>query len=161
MRTLCLLAAAMSMALTTTGFAEDPAPDPKQAEYEQQFEKTMKGAVLIGNFSTIKAGQESTPKKDRYKIVDLKKMPNGYWMFTFQYGNKPAPIPIPLPVKWAGDTPVISLTDVAIPGLGTFSCRVLFHGNQYAGTWKHGDVVGNMWGVIAREEPKDEPKQEE
>jgi hypothetical protein len=155
MRSLCLLAAiAIPLTLTATTYGEETAPDPKQAEYEQQFVKSLKGAVLVGNFSTIKAGKESTPNKDRYKIVDLKKMANGYWLFTFQYGKNPTPIPIPLPVKWAGDTPVIALTDVAIPGLGTFSCRVLFHGKQYAGTWKHGEVVGNMWGVIARDEPK-------
>lgn len=152
--------ALFSFALTNSGNCQDktPQPDPKQAEYERRFEKMLKGATLAGNFSLIESGKESAPKKDSYKIVDLKKMANGYWLFTFQYGDRPAPIPMPLPVKWAGDTPVISLTDVAIPGLGTFSCRVLFHGNQYAGTWKHGKVIGNMWGVIEPPKPKDKGK---
>ena len=109
----------------------------------------LKGSELTGSFTVIKEGEESEPKKDSYKIVDLSKVPGGQglWLFTFQYGDKPA-IPMPLPVKWADDTPVIALTDVAIPGLGTFSCRVLFHEGQYAGTWRHGEVIGNMWGVI-------------
>ncbi len=126
---------------------ETPQKPEEMNKQEVEFQKMLKGAVLVGNFSVIKDGEESEPKKDRYKVVDLKKLPNGFWLFTFQYGDKPA-IPMPLPVKWADDTPVIALTDVAIPGLGTFSCRVLFHEGQYAGTWRHGEVIGNMWGVI-------------
>ncbi|QDT50066.1 hypothetical protein Pan258_41220 [Symmachiella dynata] len=136
--------------------AADEAPAGEELNpHEAQFQKMLKGAELIGNFSVIKDGQESEPKKDTYKIVDLKKMPNGFWLFTFQYGDKPA-IPMPLPVKWADDTPMISLTKVAIPGLGTFSCRVLFHEGQYAGTWRHGEVIGNMWGVVKSPKAKEQ-----
>ena len=52
--------------------------------------------------------------------------------------------------EWAGDTPVISLTDASVPGLGTFSARVLFYEDRYAGTWSHGDVGGNQFGRIVR-----------
>jgi hypothetical protein len=33
-------------------------------------------------------------------------------------------VPIPLIVRWAGDTPVITLTDLTIPGVGTFTTRL-------------------------------------
>ncbi len=135
--------------LTTHLPQESAAQDQKDElnEHELNFQKMLKGKVLMGNFSVIKDGKESEPKKDHYKIVDLKKSDHGSWVFTFEYGDRPA-IPFALPVKWADDTPMISMTQMALPGIGTFSCRVLFHEGQYAGTWRHGDVIGNMWGVV-------------
>ena len=57
------------------------------------------------------------------------------------------PLP-PLEVKWAGDTPVITLTDLAIPGLGTFTARVLFYRGEYCGTWSAVDHGGTLFGKI-------------
>ncbi len=159
--TVALAACLCAVMLTTSARSEQKADQKKDEaqlnEHERKFQKMLKGKVLVGNFSVIKDGKESDPKKDRYKITDMAKMENGFWRFTFQYGDKPA-IPFALPVKWADDTPMISLTNVTIPGLGTFSCRVLFHEGQYAGTWRHGEVIGNMWGVI--QDPKEEKKKE-
>ena len=47
-------------------------------------------------------------------------------------------------------TPVITLTELTIPALGTFSARVVIDNGKYAGTWTHGDVGGHMFGVIRR-----------
>ena len=44
-------------------------------------------------------------------------------------------------------TGVFSLTGT-IPGLGTFTARVMFYGDRYAGTWQHGKAGGHMWGQI-------------
>jgi hypothetical protein len=57
-------------------------------------------------------------------------------------------------VKWAGDTPVISVTNVAFPGLGTYSARVVVYDGQYAGTWGGKDHGGQMFGKIVREDEK-------
>ena len=57
---------------------------------------------------------------------------------------------IKVPVKWAGDTPVICVTNKAIPGFGTFNARVLFYDNQYVGTWSSAKHGGQMWGKIER-----------
>ncbi len=43
---------------------------------------------------------------------------------------------------------MVSLTDLTIPGLGTFTARVLFYEDRYAGTWQHGKVGGHMFGKI-------------
>ena len=40
-----------------------------------------------------------------------------------------------LPVKFAGDTPVISLTNFTVPGFGSFTARVVIYNGAYAGTW--------------------------
>ncbi len=52
-------------------------------------------------------------------------------------------------VKWAGDTPVITLDNVGMPGGGnSYSARVLIYDKTYAGTWSGGDHVGLLNGVI-------------
>ena len=48
------------------------------------------------------------------------------------------------------DTPMISMTDVAIPSMGTFTVRLVFYGDRYAGTWQHGQVGGHMFGRIEK-----------
>ena len=48
------------------------------------------------------------------------------------------------------DTPVVSLVNLTIPGLGTFSAHVVIDGKKYAGTWKHGKAGGHMFGVIEK-----------
>ena len=57
---------------------------------------------------------------------------------------------MPLPIKWAGDTPVISMDKLSIPGLGTFSAHVVIDDDKYAGTWKHGKAGGHLFGNIGR-----------
>jgi len=63
--------------------------------------------------------------------------------------NVDVTLPVVVPVAWAGDTPMVSLTDVSLPGLGEgFSARVLFYDERYAGTWDHGEYGGLMFGAI-------------
>jgi hypothetical protein len=40
------------------------------------------------------------------------------------------------------------MTDMAVPGLGTFSTRVVIYDGMYAGTWQHGPVKGHLFGTI-------------
>ena len=68
-----------------------------------------------------------------------------------QYGNKDVTAPIPVQVKWAGDTPVIIVDDVGVPGSGSYSARVMIYDNTYAGTWTGGDHGGLMNGVITQQ----------
>jgi hypothetical protein len=53
-----------------------------------------------------------------------------------------------VPLRFVGDTPVIMMTDTALPGIGTFTVRLFFHGDRYSGTWQHGEVGGQMFGRI-------------
>ena len=69
-------------------------------------------------------------------------------------GENEIDVPIPIKVYWADDTPVMSLTDLTIPGVGTFTARVMFHGDRYAGTWQHGEVGGHMWGLVEKPDAK-------
>lgn len=161
------LSIALSIALwTATVNAEDPKPAEKpadkpaaaaepeltQEELEKRFEETLSGSEMIGSFTLTGAPSDQPLKEDKYTINKVKKLNNGYWLFdaTIQYGGNNTRIPISLPVKWAGDTPVITVTNVLVPGMGTFSARVLIYKDQYAGTWSGGDHGGHMIGRIVK-----------
>ena len=136
--------------------AQPKVPEPKvdQAELDKQFEQTMSGATLVGRFTVEGRGGGREPGEDRYHINKVTKMAGDYWMFAarVQYGKKDVTVPMMLQVKWAGDTPVITLTDLSIPGLGTYTARVLIFRDHYAGYWSGGDHGGNLWGRIERED---------
>jgi hypothetical protein len=134
--------------------ANPPEPKPDQAELDKQFEKTMSGATLVGHFTVEGRGAGREPGEDRYHINKVTKLRGDYWLFTarVQYGKKDVTVPMPLQVKWAGDTAVITLTDMAIPGLGTYTARVLIFRDHYAGYWSGGDHGGNLWGRIEHDE---------
>ena len=145
----------------------DPKPQaakPDQAALDKQFEQTMSGATLIGRFTVEGRGAGGRePKEERYHINKVTKMKGDYWMFTarVQYGTKDVTVPMMLQVKWAGDTPVITLTDLTIPGLGTYTARVLIFRDHYAGYWSGGKAGGNLWGRIERNgdgQEKDAPE---
>ena len=123
-----------------------------QVELEAQFEETMNGAELIGQFTVT--GMDVPTQPDTYSVSKIEKLDDGRWLFTasMSYGDNTVAIPMPFEVLWAGDTPVITLTDQLIPGLGTFSARVLIYKDEYAGTWKHDAFGGHMWGRIERRE---------
>ena len=91
---------------------------------EQNFQKSLSGAALVGHFTM---GEEKELREEKYTIEKVSKISGGLWLFQsrIQYGSRDVTVPLPLNVKWAGDTPVITLTDFSIPGLGTYTARVL------------------------------------
>jgi len=138
--------------------AEDvKAPTDEQAKRFASLEKLLSGAKLTGSF-TIAGKDGAGLTKETYIIKSVKKTKEGdYWLFQarVKYGAKDVTLPLPLEVKWAGDTPVVTLTNLALPRLGTFSARVIFYNGKYAGTWTHGKVGGHLFGTI---EPVEDTK---
>jgi hypothetical protein len=53
-------------------------------------------------------------------------------------------------MRWVGDTPMIMMTDSSLPGIGTFTVRLFFYEDRYAGSWQGGDHGGLMFGRIER-----------
>ncbi len=118
----------------------------------KHFEKTLSGVKLVGRF-TILGNDDGPLRREGYTIESVEKLPEGdYWLFKarIKYGDNDVTVPLPLEVKWAGTTPIITLTDFTIPGLGTFSSRVVIYNKKYAGTWTHGKVGGHLFGVIEK-----------
>lgn len=131
-------------------------PAPSRDELIKKLEADLTNVKLVGRF-TVSGREDREPRPEEYTITSAMKLPDGdMWLIKsrVKYGDKDMTVPIPLEIKWAGDTPVITLTDLTIPGLGTFTSRVVIYENRYAGTWQHGNVGGNLFGRI--EKVKDE-----
>jgi hypothetical protein len=127
-------------------------PTQVAAERDQEFKKLVTNVRLVGNF-TMDGADEVKLQREEYVITGAMKLGDGdYWLLTSQikYGDVDLTVPVPVQVKWAGNTPVITVEKVGIPGLGTFSARVLLDGARYAGTWSHDEKGGHLFGVIKR-----------
>lgn len=122
-----------------------------QAALEREFQESMSGATLAGYFTTNGKEHGNSLKEEKYRLKTVKKLQGDYWLFEYQYGDQGKTIPLSLQVKWAGDTPVITLTDLTIPGVGTFTARVLFYRGEYAGTWSASDHGGRLFGKVVKE----------
>jgi hypothetical protein len=110
----------------------------------------LTGVKLVGHF-TIDGKPLKDLQQETYEIKSAKKLPDGdLWMLIcrIQYGGKDVSLPLALPIQWSGNTPVISLEKFTIPGMGTFSARVVLHDGKYAGTWSHDAVGGHLFGRI-------------
>jgi hypothetical protein len=132
--------------------ASDSSAPINKGELFKKFQETLSGAKLVGHFTILGRELGDLPQEE-YTIESVQKMPSGdYWLFRarIQYMDKDVTLPLPLEVMWAGETPVISLTDLTIPVLGTFSARVVIHNDKYAGTWTHDKVGGHMFGTIEK-----------
>ena len=119
------------------------------SDLERQFSDRMKNVALVGSFTVD--GRDKVPARpDRYDISSVDKVGPDQWRFTarLSYGN--VSLPFVVTMAWAGDTPMITMTDVTIPTLGTFTARVFFYGDRYSGTWQHGQVGGHMSGRIEK-----------
>lgn len=139
----------------TAAPAKPAAPKPTQDELEAAFKTTLTKAVMTGRWCVIKDGKLGPEQEEKYTIVGVNKLGGDVWMINarIQYGKKDIVAPIPVQVKWAGDTPVIIVDKVGVPGGGTYSARVLIYEKTYAGTWTGGDHGGLLNGLITAEKP--------
>jgi hypothetical protein len=132
-----------------------------QAEREAQLAERLTGSTLIGNFTVTglePAGGPPRLRTERYDLEEVRKVDAGHWLFKarIRYGDHDVTLPMTLPVEWAGDTPVVVVDNVGFPGLGTYSARVLFHNDHYAGHWSGADHGGHLFGTIERPESTDQ-----
>ena len=152
---LTLSVASPALAQEAAAPANDaPAADVKATDDEAArfaaFTKAMTNVKLVGRF-TIAGDDDKDPIRDEYTISSVAKVGDAdLWIVSarIRYGSVDLTVPVPVEVKWAGKTPVITLDNVTIPGLGTFSSRVVIDGPLYAGTWQHDAVGGHMFGKI-------------
>src|ERR1700676_2027866 len=117
---------------------------------EKDFEQSMSGVTLSGHF-TRQGGAGLSD--DKYNIDKVTKVKDDLWRCDtrIQYGGNDVKMPVSLHVKWAGDTPVLFLTDEAIGGMGKFTVRIVIYDGHYAGTWSGGQAHGDqMFGDIVK-----------
>lgn len=125
---------------------------PDRATLEAKFKETMANCTFNGRWCLLKDGELGEERREKYTIEGATKAGGDVWLIyaRIQYGDKDVKVPVPVQVKWAGDTAVMTLDNVAIPGLGTYSARVLVYEQTYAGTWSAGDHGGMLHGVIEK-----------
>jgi hypothetical protein len=128
---------------------------------DERFKNLVTNMRLSGYFS-VDGQAPGEFSKDEYMITSATKLAGteDLWALTsrIKYGDVDLTVPVPVLVKWAGSTPVITVEEVSIPGLGTFSARVVLDGRgRYAGTWSHDETGGHLFGAI--EPVKREPQE--
>jgi hypothetical protein len=146
-------------AIAAAAFAQETAaPPPELSAAEKQFQDSMENVKLVGHYTL---GDSPELHDDSYTIVRVSKVKEDLWKVEarIQYNKRDVPIAMNLPVKFAGDTPVISITNLAFPGFGSFTARVVIYNGAYAGTWSsaggrgaaapHG---GMMFGKVVKNE---------
>jgi hypothetical protein len=141
---------ALAQEAATPAKAAPAADTDDEAARFAAFTEAMTNVQLVGRF-TIAGDDEQDPIRDEYTISSVAKVGEAdLWIVSarIRYGTVDLTVPVPVEVKWAGKTPVITLDGVTIPGLGTFSSRVVIDGPLYAGTWQHDAVGGHMFGKI-------------
>ena len=156
--TVCIAALLAAAGSISSAQESKPAPPLKpkatQEELEAKFKATLTKATMSGRWCGIKDGKLTPEKEDKYTIVSVNKLGGEAWIISarIQYGEKDFTVPVPVQVKWAGDTPVITVDGMAMPGGKTaYSARVLVYDQTYAGTWSGGDHGGLMNGVITND----------
>lgn len=144
---------------------ESNAPAAAAAEFDQaaldkKFAERLSGVVFAGSYSLTVDGKETPAEMEKYTISKVSKIKDkdNLWVFStrIQYGKTDVVVPLTLQVRWAGDTPIITLTNMTIPGLGTFTSRVMIYGDRYAGTWEHGKIGGHLWGRLEKLEKSED-----
>ena len=143
-----VFAAGWLMARTGMGAAIDPASLP---EVEREFVEKMNGAALVGRFTV--AGREDR-QADAGSLRPLQRRQGRRRSLALQRQDRRIRrrrSRSSCTMRFVDDTPVILMTDATIPGMGTFTARVFFYGDEYAGTWDHdGRGGGHMFGRMER-----------
>ena len=129
-----------------------PSPAVELNALEKEFQASLTNASLVGFFTV---GDSPATLPDKYTIEGLTKIDASTWKFDarIQYGGKDYKASVNVPVLWAGETPVLSMAQYAIPGQGVYSARILIHNGMYAGTWGAPGKGGKMFGMVVKNTP--------
>ena len=138
------------------------AATPSRAELEERFRETLSRATLDGHWRLVKDGAIGEEREERYTLGEVRHVGGDSWTIEarIQYGEKDVRLPVPVKVLWAGDTPVITVTELWLPGLGKYTARVMVYRDLYTGTWFGAGYGGVMSGrVVKAGEGKEERKE--
>jgi hypothetical protein len=130
---------------------------PITPERVAKLEKMLNGCTLVGQF-TVNGRGESRTSAERYELSSVKHMKGDMWLITARiaYGDRDVTVPLPLPIRWAGETPVITLDKFGIPGMGSWSARVMFYDGRYMGYWYAADNPEHGGYLFGKIEPPGE-----
>jgi hypothetical protein len=122
----------------------------RSAGYRSEIKASMDGTTLQDNMKGV--NKDAMSEGEKFVIEKITKLVGDTWLFQmrFQYGDHDLPVPVPIRVR-AGDTPVLTPSEVPIAGFGTYTVRVLICGEQYAGMWRsQKSGGGQVFGKVVR-----------
>lgn len=157
--TLCpLIASGMLLLDSPRTFADEKdSRDPPKTVRMGDLEKALTNATLVGHF-TVTGKEPTGPAEERYELGEVKYLGKHQWLIQarIRYGDKDVLLPLTVPIMWTDDTPVICIDKMMFPGLGTYSARVMFFQDHYAGIWRGDDHGGHLYGKIERAKAEDD-----
>jgi len=127
---------------------------PLPSDPEERFKALFTKATLSGRWARLKdgvLGEERTG--DKYTILSVVKRSGDNWTVNakMKYGEKELILPVPVQMKFSGDTALLIVDDLGIPGGGTYTARLLIFERTYSGTWKDQRGGGMLYGTISNE----------
>jgi hypothetical protein len=151
---MCLSAFAQDQATKDSSKTASAAQKPLPSDPEERFKALFTRATLSGRWARIKdgvLGEERTG--DKYTIISVAKREGDNWTVNakMKYGEKELIMPVPVKMKFAGDTAILMVEDLGIPGGGTYTARLLIFERTYSGTWKDQRGGGMLYGTITGE----------
>lgn len=131
-----------------------PTQKPLPSDLEERFKTLFTKATLSGRWARIKDGLLGEERAgDKYTILSVVKREADNWTVNakMKYGEKELILPVPVRMKFVGDTAVLMVEDLGIPGGGTYTARLLIFERTYSGTWKDQRGGGMLYGTITNE----------
>lgn len=149
---------ALVLATFSSALTSQSAQEAEQRRLEALFAQQMSGCTMTGRFTVD--GDTAPAQPDRYTLGEVRKVRDEKWRVEakIEYGDKSATVPLTVDVLWAGETPMIQVSNLTVPTLGTYSARVLVDGERYAGTWSGKRHGGQMFGRIEAPAAPQDPK---
>ena len=148
-------------------FAQTQVPAPKEkpksaaqtqkalpSDPEERFKTLFTKATLSGRWARLKDGVLGEERSgDKYTILSVVKRDGDNWTVNakMKYGEKELLLPVPVRMNFAGDTAILTVDDLGIPGGGTYTARLLIFERTYSGTWKDQRGGGMLYGTITNE----------
>ena len=96
-------------------------------------------------------------RPESYAIVSADHEKDDLWIIRarIQFAENDVTLPVRVRVVWAEDTPIITVDEVSIPGIGVYTARVMIYRGYYCGTWFGKDYGGVMSGEIIKTPAED------
>lgn len=135
--------------------ARAAAEEPERKTMEERFSAMLENAALNGTWAPIDKRLLGDDHDDKYRIVRARRKDGDRWVILsrMKVQGQEVDFPIPVTMKFAGDTSVMILEDVPLGQGKTWSARILFHEDVYAGSWWDGGGTkrGIVSGTITRD----------
>lgn len=150
----CVLVISVQAQKTEPQRAANQPEEGQLSDREEKFKQMMTGVLMEGRWCLVEDGELTEEREESYRIINVMKAGGDTWLIRAQikFGDREATVPVPVMVKWAGDTPVITLDEnTQVPQLGKYTARVVLHQGTYAGTWSGGEKKGMLHGIIKKQ----------